>query len=55
MKNHIIFRIASILLSVAAILLLGWLWQNGYKDYSFIPLLLVAIALVCLNFYKSSK
>lgn len=55
MKRRIIFRLLSIFLSVAAILLLGWLWKSDYKEYSFIPLLLVSIALVCLNFYKLCK
>lgn len=52
MKRNLILRVLSILLSVFAIVLLGWLWKNDYKDYSFISLLLVALALVCSHFSK---
>ncbi len=55
MKKNILFRVLSIVLSIIGLLLLGWLWMNDYKDYSFIPLFLVAVALICSNFSKSNN
>lgn len=46
MKTKLIFRILSILFSILALILLIFFWKRGYKNYSFVSLLLVAIALI---------
>lgn len=55
MNYKLIFRVLSIVFSIVAIILLGWLWKKGYKDYSFIPLLFVAIALFCSRLSRIEK
>lgn len=55
MNYKLIFRVLSIVFSIVAIILLGWLWKKGYKDYSFIPLLFVAIALFCSRLSRVEK
>lgn len=53
MNIKLILRILSIILSVIALILLGYLWKKGYKEYSFIPLLIVAVALLLSRFSQN--
>lgn len=46
MKTKLIFRIFSILFSILALILLVFFWKRGFRNYSFVSLLLVAIALI---------
>lgn len=53
MNIKLILRILSVILSVIALILLGYLWKKGYKEYSFIPLLIVAVALLLSRFSQN--
>ncbi|SFU95332.1 hypothetical protein [Butyrivibrio sp. M55] len=42
-------RILSIVLGIIAIVLLGWLWMNDKREYSFIALLIAVAGMFCLR------
>lgn len=55
MAKTVIYRLTSIILGLLAVVLLVWLWKNGYRGLSLLPLLLVALASFFLKKYKDLK
>lgn len=45
----VVYRILSIVLGIVSIVLVGWLWMNDKRDYSFIALLLAVMGMFCLR------
>lgn len=50
-----ILRIISVVLAIVALILLVWLWTHNQRNLSFIPFLLIVLALFFQRLYSSKS